>query len=454
MVARRPLLKGILTLTTAGLLVRVMGFAYRVFLVRATGSEVIGVFQMTYPLFRLCATVVSLGLPVALSKTIAESLAKRDHARVRTCFKVSFSLVLLNAVAASAALLFGAHVISSRALSDDRTHLAILIMPVALVFACMSGILRGYFHGHQNATPPAIAQVMEQGVRMAVTVGLIQRLACASVESAAGIVMLAMGIGEAASFVTLLAMKLRSDRTTEPRERVPLTASPLQPSNVELVSELLTMSLPLTAVGFISSVSHTVDALVIPRRLICGGLDINQATVLFGRLSGMAMPVVFLPGLLIFPIATLLLPEVAASRIRGRRSNLARRLKQITLFTLGMTLIGGAAMLLISRPMSTILFGTDEAAGLIAWYAPAVPLLYVGYVLGSALNGLGKARLVLVSTAAGALLDLTVVYHTVSLPSVNIYGAIIGDTAGFGLAAVINAIGLALHLRKGRERDR
>ena len=109
-------------------------------------------------------------------------------------------------------------------------------------------------------------------------------------------------------------------------------------------------------------------------------------------------------------------------------------------------------VLLVSHTISTTLYGTDEAAMLIRRYAPAVPLLYIGYVLGAALNGLGKARLVLASTAAGALLDFTVLYNTVSRPSVNISGAIIGDTAGFALVAAINAIGLGLYLGKGSTR--
>jgi len=469
-VAKRPLLKGILTLTTAGLLVRAMGMAYRVLLVRVTGSEVVGVFQMTFPLYRLCATAVSLGLPVALSRTVAESLARGDAAKVRTSFKVSFSLVLLNSIAASALLLLGAHLLSGRVLSDDRTHLAILMMPIALAFTSISGIVRGYFHGHQYATPPAIAQVVEQVVRIGVTLYLFRSLTGATVASAAAIAMLTMGIGEAAGFVTLLSMKLRWDRSnretaahppagraTATRQSAGRTASTRppaarlpQPSNMNLISELLGMSLPLTAAGFISTASHTIDAIVIPRRLMCGGFDSAQATVLFGRLSGMAMPVLFLPGLLVFPISTLLLPEVAASRAHGREINLRRRLKQMTLLTLGITLAVSAGMLLLAHRISTILYRTDEAAMLIERYAPAVPLLYIGYVLGSALNGLGKARLVLASTAAGALVDFAVLYNTVSRPSVNIYGAIAGDMAGFALAAAINAIGLGLYLARDR----
>jgi O-antigen/teichoic acid export membrane protein len=163
----------------------------------------------------------------------------------------------------------------------------------------------------------------------------------------------------------------------------------------------------------------------------------------------MAMPVVFLPGLFVFPISTLLLPEVAASRAHGRQADLRRRLKQMTLLTLGMTLAGSVAMLLLAHRISTMLYRTDEAAALIERYAPAVPLLYIGYVLRSALNGLGRARLVLASTAAGALVDFAVLYNTVSRPSINIYGAIMGDVAGFALAAAINAIGLGLYLAKG-----
>ena len=449
MVAKRPLLRGILTLTTAGLLVRMIGMAYRVMLVRVIGSEVVGVFQMTFPVYRLCATAVSLGLPVALSRTVAESLAKRDTARVRASFKISFSLVLLNAIIASALLLLCAHLLSGRVLSDHRTHLAILMMPIALVFTCTSGVVRGYFHGHQHATPPAIAQVVEQVVRVGVTLCLFRRLTGATVESAAAIAMLAMGIGEAAGFVTLLTAKLRWVPADRAAASQPQATSSSEPSNMNLISELLAMSLPLTAVGFITTISHTVDAIVIPRRLMCAGFDSSQATVLFGRLSGMAMPVVFLPGLFVFPISTLLLPEVAASRAHGRQTDLRRRLKQMTLLTLGMTLAGSVAMLLLAHRISTMLYRTDEAAALIERYAPAVPLLYIGYVLRSALNGLGRARLVLASTAAGALVDFAVLYNTVSRPSINIYGAIMGDVAGFALAAAINAIGLGLYLAKG-----
>lgn len=445
---KRHMLKNVLTLSSASLLVRAMGFIYRVILVRAAGAEVIGVFQMTSPLLKLSSSVVSLGLPVALSKTVAEALARRDTTKMNKSFKVSLVFVLCNSLVATAVLLASAGFLSERALSDNRTKLAIMTMPLALVFICMSGVFRGYFHGCRNATPPAVAQVMEQSVRIAVAAALASRIARAPAESAAAVIMLALGIGEMAGFATLAVFKFASGRrraeypTADAKSRAPA------PSGIDLVSELLAISLPLTAVGFASSVSHTLDAMIIPRRLLASGCDTAEAALLFGRLSGMAMPVLFLPGLVIFPVSTMLLPEVAASAANSNPSVLRAKLRQVLLATSGLTVATSLVIPLAAGPVSSILYGTDEAASLIAWYAPAVPLLYIGYVLSSALNGLGKARLVLVSTIAGCLLDFSVLYHLVAMPSINIYGVIIGDTIGFGLTALINWIGLSLHLKK------
>jgi stage V sporulation protein B len=448
-VSSRPLVKGVLTLSTASLLVRVMGFIYRVLLVRTAGPEVVGVFQMTSPLLRLSSALVSLGLPIALSKTVAESLTKRDTARIRRSFKASFTVVLANSLIATAIILLGARVLSERILPDSRTRLAVMTIPLSLVFMSTSGILRGYFHGYRNATPPATAQVMEQLVRIAVTASLTTRIANAPVESAAAVIMLALGVGEMAGFATLIAFRIAQGRSeSHSRATVEIRPRDTRQSSFTIVSELLSVSLPLTAVGFVSSISSTVDAMVIPRRLLIAGCDSSEAAVLFGRLSGMAMPVVFLPGLIVFPIATMLLPEVAASAASGDTSVLKRRLKQVLLWTSGLTVAMSLAMPVAARPISMILYGTDEAVKLIAWYAPAVPFLYIGYVLGSALNGLGKTKVVLISTVAGTLLHFAVLCYTVAIPSINVYGVIIGDTCGFGLSAAINCAALLAYTRR------
>ena len=46
-----PLITGTLLLTAAGLLSRVLGFFYRIFLSRTIGAEGLGIYQMIFPVY-------------------------------------------------------------------------------------------------------------------------------------------------------------------------------------------------------------------------------------------------------------------------------------------------------------------------------------------------------------------------------------------------------------------
>ena len=50
---KKGLLKGTLILTAAGLISRIAGFFYKIFLSRAIGAEQIGIYQLAMPLYLL-----------------------------------------------------------------------------------------------------------------------------------------------------------------------------------------------------------------------------------------------------------------------------------------------------------------------------------------------------------------------------------------------------------------
>ena len=65
---RRPLLAGAAALFLAGIANRLIGTVYRVLLVRAAGEDVVGLFQMTMPVYRIVATIATAGIPVAIAR--------------------------------------------------------------------------------------------------------------------------------------------------------------------------------------------------------------------------------------------------------------------------------------------------------------------------------------------------------------------------------------------------
>ena len=62
--------KGTFLLTSAGLISRIMGFFYRIFLSHTIGAEGIGLYQLVVPLQHLVLAMTTFGIQTALSRLI------------------------------------------------------------------------------------------------------------------------------------------------------------------------------------------------------------------------------------------------------------------------------------------------------------------------------------------------------------------------------------------------
>jgi len=68
--ARAQLLRGAAFLTVAGILVKLLGAAYRIPLSRLIGEEGIGLYQMAYPIYLVFSSLATAGIPLAISKLV------------------------------------------------------------------------------------------------------------------------------------------------------------------------------------------------------------------------------------------------------------------------------------------------------------------------------------------------------------------------------------------------
>ena len=57
MFSGHKLLKGAAILTGAGLISRIMGFFFRIFLSHAFGEESVGLYQLIFPVYTLCMSL-------------------------------------------------------------------------------------------------------------------------------------------------------------------------------------------------------------------------------------------------------------------------------------------------------------------------------------------------------------------------------------------------------------
>ena len=185
---RDKFLKGAFILTVAGILVKIIGSANRIFLSRLLGGEGIGLYQMAYPIYLLALSISSAGIPVAISIIVAERLALGDYRGANRVFKISLALMSFTGLCFAGLLFFGAEfLVESQIVRDPRAYYSIIALAPAVFFATMLSSYRGYFQGFQVMTPTASSQISEQFVRVLTMISFAYLLLPLGIEySAAG----------------------------------------------------------------------------------------------------------------------------------------------------------------------------------------------------------------------------------------------------------------------------
>lgn len=203
---KQTLVQGTILLILAGLVTRILGFVNRIVMARVMGPEGVGLYMMAVPTFLLAVTLTRLGLPIAISKLVAEADATGDRSKVKKILIVSLAITGVLSILITIALFIAAPLLAQYFFTDKRTIWPLLaIAPVVPVIA-VSSVLRGYFQGLQNMRPSAYSQVIEQVVRIALVALLTGLFLPYGVEYAAAGAMISVIIGELASLLYMFSM--------------------------------------------------------------------------------------------------------------------------------------------------------------------------------------------------------------------------------------------------------
>ncbi len=429
-------LKGAAQLAVAGLFTRILGLGNRMILSRLIGAEGLGLFQMILPVYALLAVTAGLGLSGAVIKMVADRHAEGNRRGQLQVRKLSLKLVIGSALVCSA-LLWAALILPPGFIPDHRILFAIRLTPAAFFFAALSSILRGYTQGQNQMAPTAFSQVGEQVVRVSLGLTAAYYLLPMGLEYAlAGIVIGIIG-GEIACFIIILLMQ---------KERRLFVGGGR--ASAPLHKEMFMLSLPILVIRLSTSITHTVESLLIPARLQLAGFTASEATTLFGQLSGMALPIIFLPTVLIIPLATTLVPAIAGSTALRLRQRLERLVK---LSLWGTTAVGAAAAVSIyyfAASLTGFLYGSDSAAGLVTMLAPITPFAYLQFTTAAILHGMGRPGIAVANDLGGTVISLAIIYYLTASPHWGITGVVLGYTAAFTLITLIDLIFIFYLVRK------
>ena len=313
------LLKGTFILTVVGILTRVMGFFYRIFLSRSFPAEEIGLYQLIFPVYTLAYAATSAGIETALARLVAASSAKKQSAKAYSYLKAALLCSLFLSICCLFLLQKNAVFLTTVILGDPRCASLIFLIAYALPFAALHSCSCGYFLGLKQIRLPALSQLFEQLVRIFFVIFLYTADAHTAFTPSVAIAVLGIVGGEiAAAFLCIHKLRIAGQPLSPHREPA-----------LSAVPPLLFSALPLTASRVLLNLFQSLEAISIPLALQKYGMSISASLSTYGILTGIALPCILFPSALTDSISTMLLPEVASMPDSQKKHALPQLLRKV-----------------------------------------------------------------------------------------------------------------------------
>ena len=435
-------LKGTLILTIAGFVVKAIGSINWILLSRVLSGEGIGIYQMAFPVYLLALQLSSAGIPIAISILTAEKIAKSDYLGAKQVFSLSFKMLFALGLIFSILVYASAGwLIESNWITDSRAYYSLIALSPAVFFVTLISCYRGYLQGWQMMTPTAISQIVEQLLRVIVMLGAAYILLPYGLAEAAGGASLGAGVGAIGALIVLMYYYYKLPKPTQGSE---LETGPSESSS-SIIKRLIVLAIPISMASMMLPLVSILDLAIIPRRLEAAGFSINQATELYGYLTGMAVPLINLATIITAAIATSIVPAISDAFSKQDSKEIYYRTAGSMRLTFVATIPFTVMLYVLAEPVVSTIYNAPRAAEATQVLAWAIFFLGLHQVSTGILQGLGKPRVPVLNMGVAAAIKVILNWVLTAIPTLGIAGASYATVADIGVAALLNLIWIKRH---------
>ena len=399
-------------MTAAGVLSRIIGFFYRIFLSRTIGAEALGIYQLIGPVFSLCFALTASSIQTSISKFVGDAIGgckdslcgeKKARAFLLLGLVLSCGLSALTGIF----MYCNADWIATRFLGEARCAPLLVLLTYSLLPCCIHACINGYYYGKKNAFVPSLCQLIEQIARVGSVWIIFQLTTEKGIPLTAFHAVCGLVIGECFGLLVSMSAFLREKRL--PRG----SYSTDSVCNRTMTHAFLAMVIPLTINRLSVAFSTSLENLLIPQKLQLYGYSQADALSVYGILSGMTLSIILFPCVLTNSLSVLLLPAISEAKGRANENQIRRTTKKAIRLGLLLGFAFTILFLFTGDMIGNKLFHNALAGRFICRLAWLCPLMYISSLLSSILHGLGRPKQVLFVNLLACLIRIGMIWFLV-----------------------------------------
>lgn len=425
---KEKFIKSTIILIIGGFITKVLGMIIKVINTRLIGLEGIGLYMLIYPTFSLFMSLSQFSLPTSVSKLVSEDKYNNKNLVFSSVpIILIFDFILIMIILASASF------ISIDLLKDSRCYLPILCISLVLPFEALSNMIRGYFFGKQKMFPHVVSHVIEQIVRMVLTILLVPTLLKIDLVYAVAFLILVNMVSEFTSIIILLLFLPKG---------VIIKKEDIKPQKKN-IKNILSISIPNTNTRLVGNIGYFLEPILLTSGMLTAGYSISFITQEYGIIAGYSMPMLLLPGFFTGAISNSLLPIISKASADKQYSYIKRKLKQAITISLAIGLPVTLILFLFPEFFLNIIYGTTHGGNYLR--ALALPFLfyYIELPLAATMQAMNLSKKVMTDNIIGIILK-TILLYALSLLHIGMYGLVIASSINI----IIVSISHYFHVKK------
>lgn len=442
-------------LAAASIIVRMIGFVYRIPLVNLLKDEGMGYYSNSFDLYSFFLIVSSYGLPSAISKIVAARMTKHQFREAHAIFKAGLALGLLLGIISSSILWLSARWLAIAIGSPDSVYAIQALAPALLIFSIMA-VFRGYYQGMNTMIPTAISQIIEQIFNAVFSLVLAAMLVKKGFEYGASGGTIGTGIGALAGLLTLVGIYLIARPDFHKRIARDKTKE-IDGNTFSFWKVILMTSIPMVIGTATFHLTNIVDMFMFQNALLFQGYDPKTTVTMYGVLTGKYKLIITLPVSIASALATAAIPSITASLVRNNMVAVKQKIDMAIRTILLISLPSAVGVFVLSKPILSVLFGSENlelASDLLKVGAISIVFFGISTISIGILQGLNRLQTPVISSAKSLIIKVVFNVLLLYVFDTNLYGAVITNiifafsSAAFNLREVHKFIGLEIKVMK------
>ena len=413
-------IKSTIILIIGGFITKILGMIIKIALTRSIGTDGISLYMLVLPTFNLFITLCNLGVPIAITKLVSEKKKSSKKIIIPTTY-----LILIYNLFLILIIVIISPYLANNLLHNSNTYYPLIAIGTTLPFIAVSSIIKGYFFGKENVLPCTISNIIEQIVRLLLTILLVSHMIKYSLVVAVTTVVLINILSEGSSIIVLLFFL--------PKEKI--NKEDLKKDN-SLLKEILGISIPTTTSRLIGSITYFLEPILLTNILKYTGYTTDYITLEYGIINGYVYPLLLLPSFFTLAISSAILPVISNSYSNNNIPYAKKKLKQAIFFSLLIGIPCTLLFILVPDKLLNIIYNTNLGINYIKITAPFFLLHYIQAPLTSTLTGIGLSKEAMKGTLYGGIIKILSLI-IFSLLRIGLYSLII--------SSILNIIVVTIH---------